>query len=1789
MQKTSRNGLNVDRLRSRLPRGKRVTRKRDYVLEALESRTLLTYTFAYNAVTFTASATWTGATETHSLALIPVNGFIDFSVDGATPPSGNWGGQSVPASPNVGVLVHLSTGDGSSLIIGSPTGPASTFNATVKATVHSNTTDTLTIDDSKGTTLASGISSYTVNTDTVLPTLPSVTGPAFSVSETMSSSPFEGGITLMGSPVVGNNYIVDSVQANEPVSLVGGTTGTSTVNVGAGTLDVNSPLAVYSAGGTATLNINDQDDATSPVATLDKNSPPSVAPYDVTGLSVAPIEYGTAVTVLNLTGGTADDAYFVEATQLGTVTNLFNNGFDLVYVSDDGSVLNILGSVFVQNTGVGTATDLVVDASTDPDSHDMTLTGGSPVSTLVGLVPSPAEVSYATATLNSLTISTAPDIYQQLQIDFTTFNPIPIPAFDDVPGLSFNAGADSDDGDGELILYGDNTADPFTDETNNASDPNILDQEFGDSSAPFNGDIQFTDTNSNDTYLEYTGLAPIFDIVPVNNYTFNDFGSPDQSFVALNGGSYTAPGTSDTVGQTIVFQSEPSNAFSDFESTTIANKTGVTFNAPPANPMDPSPGLDGGVNIPAPSDGLQFLQFNTPTTGSNAVYFTAVPEITQSSGYTGGSGDDITYAMGNGVPTDPGMEQYSLYLNGAGGNNTLNYDADGETPTLQAGNFGDILISIPGFGTVDAINYQTINITDAGPAVITPGAPRVINTVEGFQNVDTITGTFTASYPVILDPVPPPIGPENTGPTPQAPAPASPGFPASDFTASINWNVPSTDPDDLDAGIITQDASNPSIYYISGTHTYLEDGNYNIQNLVAFAGGTFSNSTLVPGITINVNINQTPPTPVPAPPAFSTANVTQAPLAVTVFPVVGTEGKAIASAAIATFIDLGGAGGPGQVSDYSATITIINAAGMTVASPVATIAENGNAAQYTITAAAFTLPEPGDYQIEVFVKDIGGAAPLTVEGTSIAYIADAALTPGSPVDLSPHTGVKLSGVEVAAFTDANASATTADFTSIIDWGDGSPTSIGTIAGSGGSFTVDGTHVYAKPGVYATTVIVHDANGSVVTLTGMATVTDQAVSLLSSPNFKTTVGTSTGEFVLFTFTDPDTLATVADVSATLSAHGWGDGTPATAGLNLVVQQIGVTPLNSLTNPGAPIFEVLGSHTYTSTSPLGPPATPFALSIVITTLGGVSTTLIDPAGDGVTVLDAPITSSNGTEITGIEGNITPDTAPSIVGTLLGSFTDANQGATISQFTSGGGSVTVNWGDPDDPSNVQVLLASDLTVNGSPNGVVFTINASHNYTEEGTYAYTVTVVSAFGSTTTISGSAIIADAPLTAAPTQPTISTTESPIYPVPVYGKPIFNGPVAVFSDANPLPPTGSSSIADFTATIDWGDGTAPTAGQIVLELGGSATYEVLGSHTYASTGSTDSYAVQVFIVDVGGAKLTVDNTAAVAAVPYSVTGVLNPASDSGKNNLDDITNVTQPNFYGTSAPFSNITLFETPVGGGTPEPMGTAEAASNGGWSITTNLLPTGVYSITASATDQFGLNPVGPVTITSNLVIDAVPPVITSLSFNRFDATLTVTYQDNLSGMDLASITNSAFYHISATPLSSKVHVPRLILPSQISYTPGVLPSDPVVVTVVFNKGKVFRGGKYEVLINSGTGDTGIQDVAGNALDGNFYGSFPTGDGLAGGNFVADIYTFHNVILPFVPIADGYSPPPKGIDPPAGSGASGKKAHANVEHKAKVAAASSTAKFAAKSAKLKALDAALAELVAEAKAKNAKG
>ena len=446
-------------------------------------------------------------------------------------------------------------------------------------------------------------------------------------------------------------------------------------------------------------------------------------------------------------------------------------------------------------------------------------------------------------------------------------------------------------------------------------------------------------------------------------------------------------------------------------------------------------------------------------------------------------------------------------------------------------------------------------------------------------------------------------------------------------------------------------------------------------------------------------------------------------------------------------------------------------------------------------------------------------------------------------------------------------------------------------------------------------------------------------------------------VLATFTDPNTLATVANVTASLPVNGWGDGLP-TSVTTLTVIQIGVTPVTAATDPGDPIFEITGRHTYAEEGT-------FTVNINVTTSGGVVTALTPGTA---TVIDARLSSSNGTEITGTEGNTTGPI-------LLGTFTDNNQGSTIDDFlptpVGNGGSVVVNWGDG---TALETLGATDLASLGSPDGVIFTVTAAHTYAEEGTYAYSVTVTDDGGSVTIFSGSAIIADASLAPTPFQPIVTTTEATIYPVPVFSPPLFKGPVAAFSDNNPTAP-----LSDFTTLIDWGDGTPMTAGTVSQPGGVGTEFVVSGMHTYAASGVTTgtgtfgTYPIQVFIQDVGGSRLTVDNTATVNDVPIPLYGQLNSATDSGlSTGTVNVTDDNKPDFFGLSAPLSTVTLTATLLPSGAPFIIGQVEAGSDGSWNIESNVpLADGHYNITATAIDQFGettvTTPPSPVLIDGNL------------------------------------------------------------------------------------------------------------------------------------------------------------------------------------------------------------------------------
>jgi hypothetical protein len=255
----------------------------------------------------------------------------------------------------------------------------------------------------------------------------------------------------------------------------------------------------------------------------------------------------------------------------------------------------------------------------------------------------------------------------------------------------------------------------------------------------------------------------------------------------------------------------------------------------------------------------------------------------------------------------------------------------------------------------------------------------------------------------------------------------------------------------------------------------------------------------------------------------------------------------------------------------------------------------------------------------------------------------------------------------------------------------------------------------------------------------------------------------------------------------------------------------------------------------------------------------------------------------------------------------------------------------------------------------------------------------------------------------------------------------------------------------------------------------------------------------------------------------LTGSLDPASDSGISQSDGITNVTQPTFDGTSVPLSTVKVYVTPTGGGSLQLVGTTVADAAGAWRLqSTVALADGSYTVIAQAVDQFGVTQAQtqllPSAAIGPLVIDTVGPRVTNVVFARRSGSVYVTFQDNLSGLAQATLVDGANYMLNKL-VGGK---PGQFLSTSISLVSGSAgPTAPQQVQITFNRGRRIRVGQYLLTIRSG----GITDVAGNALDGEFYGTFPSGNGTPGGNFSAGLNATYCTVFALRPIPNGYASP----------------------------------------------------------------
>jgi hypothetical protein len=176
----------------------------------------------------------------------------------------------------------------------------------------------------------------------------------------------------------------------------------------------------------------------------------------------------------------------------------------------------------------------------------------------------------------------------------------------------------------------------------------------------------------------------------------------------------------------------------------------------------------------------------------------------------------------------------------------------------------------------------------------------------------------------------------------------------------------------------------------------------------------------------------------------------------------------------------------------------------------------------------------------------------------------------------------------------------------------------------------------------------------------------------------------------------------------------------------------------------------------------------------------------------------------------------------------------------------SATVTWGD--------AAAASPAAVSAAPGSACkFVISvpgdAPRTFPEEtatdaanGTYKLEVNgplLVRATGT-----GMATVDDAPLTAGPGRSLGGVAGGAI-----------TATVATFGDANP-----GAAASDFTAAVDWGDGSTPSGATVTADGG---QFDVSSSHVYATPGR---YAATVSITDAGGSRTSSRTQIDVAAAP-----------------------------------------------------------------------------------------------------------------------------------------------------------------------------------------------------------------------------------------------------------------------------------------------------------------------------------
>lgn len=312
------------------------------------------------------------------------------------------------------------------------------------------------------------------------------------------------------------------------------------------------------------------------------------------------------------------------------------------------------------------------------------------------------------------------------------------------------------------------------------------------------------------------------------------------------------------------------------------------------------------------------------------------------------------------------------------------------------------------------------------------------------------------------------------------------------------------------------------------------------------------------------------------------------------------------------------------------------------------------------------------------------------------------------------------------------------------------------------------------------------------------------------------------------------------------------------------------------------------------------------------------------------EQPVVASGGVTVDAIEGS------PSGSQTVA-TFGDPGGPDPLSHYQA-----TIQWGDSS---------SSPGTISFNAGTGLFTVSGNHTYAAEGTFGITVTITDATSTTVTVTSSAQVSD-PAVLATGGFALTAAEA---------APFAGMTVATFTD-----PGGTEPASDYSADINWGDGTLTQVGGGSIAFAGGV-FTVTGGHTYAEESGLEHPGSQPYQITV-----TVHHEAAPTATAHSTAAVSDPAVLAVGGipvGAKECILVTAP-----------LATFTDPAG---PEPVGDYSVSINWG----DNTSSTGTITFTGgvfTATGSHTYAEEGTFTITTTIHHESAPvTVVTSTATVR--------------------------------------------------------------------------------------------------------------------------------------------------------------------------------------------------------------